>query len=84
MHEDEVTVDAALVSRLIAAQCAQWAGLPLTRIRHAGTDNAMFRLEDGFVVRLPRIGWGVQEVASAPVSPWVMCPPKVAAIPVHP
>ncbi|WP_230286569.1 aminoglycoside phosphotransferase family protein [Deinococcus sp. 12RED42] len=62
MHADEVTVDAALVSRLIAAQCPPWAGLSLTRIRHAGTDNAMFRLGDGFVVRLPRIGWAANDV----------------------
>ncbi|GAA5447044.1 aminoglycoside phosphotransferase family protein [Deinococcus depolymerans] len=62
MHEDEVMVDVALVSRLIVAQCPAWAGLSLTRIRHAGTDNAMFRLGDGLVVRLPRIGWAADDV----------------------
>jgi aminoglycoside phosphotransferase (APT) family kinase protein len=62
MHADEVTTDAALVRRLLAAQFPQWAALPLARVPSAGTDNAIYRLGDELVVRLPRIYWAVDQV----------------------
>lgn len=55
MHADEVDIDAELVRRLVAGQFPAWAGLPVTRVASSGTDNAMFRLGDDLVVRLPRI-----------------------------
>lgn len=55
MHADELDIDAALVARLVADQFPRWAGLPVTAVPSAGTDNAMFRLGDELVVRLPRI-----------------------------
>ncbi|THF85142.1 aminoglycoside phosphotransferase family protein [Deinococcus sp. KSM4-11] len=62
MHVDEVTTDAALVSRLIAAQVPHWEGLPVSPVRSSGTDNAMYRLGTEFVVRLPRRSWAVDDV----------------------
>jgi aminoglycoside phosphotransferase (APT) family kinase protein len=62
MHDDEVDVDAELVRRLVAAQFPRWADLPIERIRSAGTDNAMFRLGDDMVVRLPRQPSAVSQV----------------------
>jgi aminoglycoside phosphotransferase (APT) family kinase protein len=62
MHENEVDTDAALVSRLIAAQFPQWDGLPLERVPSAGTDNALYRLGESMVVRLPRVDWAVRQV----------------------
>ena len=62
MHEDEVAVDAALLTRLLAAQFPQWAGLAARRLPSAGTDNALFRLGSDLVVRLPRIHWAVDQV----------------------
>ncbi|WP_198170653.1 aminoglycoside phosphotransferase family protein [Deinococcus arboris] len=62
MHEAEVLVDAAQVARLLAAQCPQWAALALRRVLSAGTDNAIFRLGDDLLVRLPRIGWAAADV----------------------
>ncbi|PLS78194.1 MAG: phosphotransferase, partial [Chloroflexi bacterium] len=59
MHADEVETDAALVRRLLAAQFPQWSELPITPVRSAGTDNAIFRLGDDLAVRLPRIHWAV-------------------------
>ncbi|REK91959.1 phosphotransferase [Streptomyces inhibens] len=53
MHADEVDIDASLVGRLVAAQFPQWADLPVTKVRSAGTDNAMYRLGDDMAVRLP-------------------------------
>ncbi|MFC5911637.1 aminoglycoside phosphotransferase family protein [Streptacidiphilus monticola] len=54
MHADEIDTDEELVGRLVAAEFPQWAGLPVTRVPSAGTDNAMYRLGAELVVRLPR------------------------------
>ena len=62
MHDDELEIDAPLVSRLIARQFPHWADLPLRSVASAGTDNALFRLGDDLVVRLPRILWAVEGV----------------------
>ncbi len=55
MHPDETEIDGALVSRLVAKQFPQWADLPITKVRSAGTDTAMYRLGDTMAVRLPRL-----------------------------
>lgn len=62
MHADEVDTDAALVGRLLTAQFPTWAGLPIEPVGSAGTDNALYRLGDTMVVRLPRIHWAVAQV----------------------
>ena len=54
MHADEVDTDAALVRRLLAEQFPQWTDLPIKPARPSGTDNALYRLGDDMVVRLPR------------------------------
>ena len=59
MHTDEIIADEALAARLVAAQFPQWGGLPIERVRHSGTDNAIFRIGDSLVARLPRIHWAV-------------------------
>jgi aminoglycoside phosphotransferase (APT) family kinase protein len=58
-----VSIDAALVSRLIAGQFPEWADLPLLPVASAGTDNALFRLGEERVVRLPRMDWAAGMVA---------------------
>lgn len=63
MHADEVEVDEDLVHRLVAAQFPLWAGLPKQRMASSGTDNAIYRLGDAYGIRLPRIGWAVDQVA---------------------
>jgi aminoglycoside phosphotransferase (APT) family kinase protein len=63
MHPDELEIDAALVGRLLNGQFPRWADLSLERVPSAGTDNALFRLGDDLVVRLPRIGWAVDQVS---------------------
>jgi len=62
MHADEVDIDSFLVARLLVGQFPQWADLPLSPVRSAGTDNAIYRLGDDLAVRLPRVAW-----ASGPV-----------------
>ena len=53
MHADEVGTDAALVRRLVEAQFPEWAGLAVEPVPFRGTDNALYRLGDDKVVRLP-------------------------------
>jgi aminoglycoside phosphotransferase (APT) family kinase protein len=55
MHSDELDIDTSLVRRLLASQFPRWAELPIERIEPAGTDNAIYRLGDDMVVRLPRV-----------------------------
>ncbi|MEX1255219.1 MAG: aminoglycoside phosphotransferase family protein [Dehalococcoidia bacterium] len=55
MHSDEVDIDESLVRGLLAAQFPQWADLPIEPVPSAGTVNAIFRLGDDMVVRLPRV-----------------------------
>ena len=62
MHADEVATDAGLVRRLIAAQFPRWASLPITPVPSAGTDNALYRLGDDMVVRMPRIHWATGQI----------------------
>ncbi|MER7833432.1 aminoglycoside phosphotransferase family protein [Streptomyces sp. NPDC095602] len=63
MHDDELDIDAGLVGRLVAARFPRWADLPVTPVPPAGTDNAMFRLGDDLVVRLPRVPGAARQVA---------------------
>lgn len=62
MHKDEVHTDKNLVRRLLAAQFPQWKDLLIQPVSSSGTDNALFRLGENMVVRLPRIYWAVGQV----------------------
>jgi aminoglycoside phosphotransferase (APT) family kinase protein len=50
---DKLEIPPTLVSRLIAAQFPQWAGLPVRPVDDGGWDNVTFRLGDALSVRLP-------------------------------
>ena len=65
MHVHEVDTSMELVVRLLAGQFPQWADLPVVPVLSAGTDNALYRLGDDMVVRLPRIDFGSDQVASS-------------------
>ncbi|WP_173426352.1 aminoglycoside phosphotransferase family protein [Amycolatopsis orientalis] len=56
-------VDEQLVRRLIAAQFPHWDGPAVERWPSGGTVNAMFRLGDDLVVRLPLGKSGAEDVA---------------------
>lgn len=62
MHAGEIHTDADLVRRLLAGQFPRWAGLPVERVASPGTDNALYRLGEDLVARLPRIGWAAGQV----------------------
>jgi aminoglycoside phosphotransferase (APT) family kinase protein len=54
MNPDEIDVGTPVVGRLIAEQFPHWAGLPITEVSSASTDNAIYRLGEEMAVRLPR------------------------------
>src|SRR3954447_11834046 len=54
IHADELDIPEGLVRRLVDSQFPQWAAEPLVRVPTWGTDNAMYRLGNELVVRLPR------------------------------
>lgn len=54
MHPDEVNINIRLVRRLLATQFPQWARLPIEPVLPSGTDNALYRLGNEMVMRLPR------------------------------
>lgn len=54
IHEDEIHTDVGLVRRLVAAQFPQWAALSVEPVLAAGTVNALYRLGDDLLIRLPR------------------------------
>ncbi|MFF3482137.1 aminoglycoside phosphotransferase family protein [Streptomyces sp. NPDC002701] len=62
MNPGEFDIDAGLVERLVGEQFPAWAGLPVQQVVSAGTDNAMYRLGDDLVVRLPRQPGGAGQV----------------------
>lgn len=54
MHSDDLPVTSTLARRLISHETPQWAHLPLHRVNSTGTDNALFRIGDKLVLRIPR------------------------------
>lgn len=63
MHPGLHPIDDDLVRRLIAGQFPRWAGLAVERFPSGGTVNAMYRLGDGMVVRLPLVEGGAKDVS---------------------
>ncbi|MFI5825026.1 aminoglycoside phosphotransferase family protein [Streptomyces rishiriensis] len=63
MHPGTHPIDDRLVRRLIAGQFPQWAGLAVRRFPSSGTVNAMYRLGEDMVVRLPLVQGGADDVS---------------------
>jgi aminoglycoside phosphotransferase (APT) family kinase protein len=63
LHDDELPVDLALVRALVDGQLPAYAGLPLQRLAASGSDNALFRLGDELLVRVPRQPGGSRTIA---------------------
>ncbi len=51
---EDMSSTPAQVARLLQHQVPQWAHLSLRPVQTTGTDNALFRLGEGLVVRMPR------------------------------
>jgi aminoglycoside phosphotransferase (APT) family kinase protein len=54
LHRDEIDVDESLVRRLLGTLTPAYDGLPLRRFEASGSTNALFRLGDDLLVRMPR------------------------------
>lgn len=63
MSASQPLIDDDLVRGLVAAQFPRWAGSPVRRWRSGGTVNAVYRLGDDLVVRLPLGPGGAGDVA---------------------
>ena len=63
MDRTRLDVTPSLVHRLLTAQAPDLASLPVEALPAWGTDNAMFRLGEELVVRIPRSGWAQDGVA---------------------
>lgn len=63
MHEGEYLVSSELVHQLLKSQFPQFSDRPIVAVASAGTDNALFRLGDDLLVRMPIIDWAVADVA---------------------
>ena len=54
LHADEIPMDLPLVRALVDRALPAYAALPLRPFGHSGSSNALFRLGDELLVRLPR------------------------------
>ena len=54
LHDDEIPIDAGLVRALVDRALPHYAGLPVRRLDWSGSTNALFRLGEDLLVRLPR------------------------------
>jgi aminoglycoside phosphotransferase (APT) family kinase protein len=62
LHTDELPVDETLVAHLVADQLPEHARLPVRRLASSGSTNALFRLGDDLLVRLPRQPGGSESI----------------------
>jgi aminoglycoside phosphotransferase (APT) family kinase protein len=62
LHDDELPIDEPRVRSLLAASLPAYAGLPLRRLDASGSSNALFRLGDTLLVRLPRQPGGSETI----------------------
>jgi aminoglycoside phosphotransferase (APT) family kinase protein len=63
LHDDEIPIDTALVRVLVDRAMPGSADLPLRRLDASGSTNALFRLGDSLLVRLPRQPGGSATIA---------------------
>lgn len=54
LHDDQLPIDADLVRRLVERSFPEYAGLTITPLGASGSTNALYRLGEDLLVRLPR------------------------------
>ncbi|MGA8248802.1 MAG: aminoglycoside phosphotransferase family protein [Nocardioides sp.] len=62
LHDDEVPVGIPLARSLVDRLGPPYAGLPLRRLDATGSTNALFRLGDDLLVRIPRQPGGTETI----------------------
>lgn len=73
MHADEFFIDTALIQKLLQEQFPHLAHLSLQPVPSNGTDNALYKLGDDLVIRLPKIHWAIANIDKEVI--WL---PKIA------
>jgi len=63
LHDDEIPVDTGLVRALVDRAMPDCADLPVRRLEASGSSNALFRLGDDLLIRLPRQPGGSATIA---------------------
>jgi aminoglycoside phosphotransferase (APT) family kinase protein len=63
LHDDEIPIDAGLVRALVDRAMPQYVDLPVRRLGSSGSTNALFRLGENLLVRLPRQPGGSAAIA---------------------
>lgn len=61
MHADEVGTNPGLVRALLRDHFPEWADLSVERVDSYGTDHDIYRLGDELSVRMPRVGWAMDQ-----------------------
>lgn len=62
MHDNEFTVDEDLVISLLKQQYPDLLKFSISKIKHYGTDNAIFRIGKEYVIRLPRFNCAAKQI----------------------
>jgi aminoglycoside phosphotransferase (APT) family kinase protein len=63
LHSDEIPIDVELVRRMVRRALPSHADAPVHRLASTGSTNALFRLGDDLLVRLPRQPGGSAAIA---------------------
>jgi aminoglycoside phosphotransferase (APT) family kinase protein len=63
LHSDEIPIDAELVRAMVGRAMPELAGASVRRLASSGSTNALFRLGDDLLVRLPRQPGGSATIA---------------------
>jgi aminoglycoside phosphotransferase (APT) family kinase protein len=63
LHDDEIPIDTGLVRALVDRAMPGYVGVPVRRLDSSGSTNALFRLGDNLLVRLPRQPGGSASIA---------------------
>ena len=63
LHSDEIPIDDELVRGLVSRAMPAYADAPLHRLASSGSTNALFRLGEDLLVRLPRQPGGSASIA---------------------
>jgi aminoglycoside phosphotransferase (APT) family kinase protein len=63
LHDDEIPIDTGLVRALVDRAMPGYVDLPVRRLDSSGSTNALFRLGDNLLVRLPRQPGGSATIA---------------------
>ena len=63
LHSDEIPIDAELVRLLVSRVMPAYADAPVRRLASSGSTNALFRLGEELLVRLPRQPGGSETIS---------------------